>query len=110
MASLLATPVAVPSLGRPVVSQGVTGGKQLARVQPLYPAAARAMHLSGVVTIKIHVAKDGKVSRAEVVSGHPLLNAAALEAVKRWRYQPFKLNGEAIENDVSVQVRFDMPR
>lgn len=110
MASLLATPVAVPNLGRPAVSQGVTGGKQLNHDQPVYPSAARAMHLSGVVTIKIHVAKNGMVSRAEVVSGHPLLNGAALEAVKRWRYQPFKLNGEAIENDINVQVRFDMPR
>ena len=110
MASLLATPVAVPKLGRQTVSQGVTGGKQLVHVQPLYPSAARALHLSGLVTIKLHVAKNGMVSRAEVVSGHPLLNAAALEAVKRWRYQPFMLNGEAIENDVSVQVRFDMPR
>lgn len=110
MASLLAGPVAAPKLGRPNVSQGVTGGKQLVHDQPIYPSGARAMHLSGTVVIKIHVGKNGMVTRAEVVRGHPLLNAAALEAVKRWKYQPFMLNGEAIENDVDVQVRFDMPR
>jgi protein TonB len=110
MATLLAGPVAAPTLARTNISQGVTGGKQLVKVQPIYPSTARALHLSGVVTITAHVSTTGTVTDVRVIKGHPLLNAAAMDAVKRWKYQPFMLNGQAIENDINVQVKFDMPR
>jgi protein TonB len=102
--------VAAPNHTRVAVSQGVTGGKQILRVQPLYPATARAMHLSGTVTMVAHINKSGTVGEVEIVKGHPLLNAAAVDAVRRWKYEPFLLNGQPIENVVNVQVRFDLPR
>ena len=110
MASLLATPVETPKLSRSVVSQGVTGGKLLLQVQPQYPANARAMRLNGTVTMVARISKTGTVSKVDVISGHPMLNAAAVDAVRRWKYEPFKLNGEAIENDINVNVKFGMPR
>ena len=109
MANILAGPVVVPKLSA-AVSHGVTGGKQVLRVQPLYPAAARAMRLSGTVTMVAHISKSGTVSQVEVISGHAMLNAAAVDAVRRWKYEPFQLNGQPIENDVNVQVHFDIPR
>ncbi len=110
MASLLSGPVAAPTLGRANISRGVSGGRQIVKTQPVYPATARALHLSGVVVMTAHVSTNGTVSDVKVLRGHPLLNGAAIEAVKRWKYEPFMLNGEAIENDVNVQVKFDMPR
>jgi protein TonB len=109
VANILAGPVLVPKLSA-AVSQGVTGGKQVLRVQPLYPTAARSMRLSGTVTMLVHISKSGTVSQVSVLSGHAMLNAAAVDAVRRWKYEPFLLNGQPIENDVNVQVRFDMPR
>lgn len=109
MANILAGPVVVPKLSA-AVSQGVTGGKQVLRVQPIYPTAARTMRLSGTVTMLLHISKSGTVSQVKVLSGHPFLNAAAVDAVRRWKYEPFQLNGQPIENDVNVQVRFDIPR
>jgi protein TonB len=109
VANLLAGPVVVPKLSA-AVSQGVTGGKQVLRVQPLYPMAARTMQLSGTVTMLVHISKSGTVSQVKVLSGHPFLSAAAVDAVRRWKYEPFQLNGQPIENDINVQVRFDIPR
>jgi protein TonB len=97
-------------LGSPKVSQGVTGGRQVLRVQPLYPQAARTMRVTGIVVVRARVSKKGTVSEVEVVSGPAMLRSAAADAVKRWKYEPFLLNGQPIENDISVQVRFDLPQ
>lgn len=58
------------------------------RVQPAYPDLARKMNIAGVVKIEVVVAPNGTVKDARVVGGHPVLAGAALEAAKRWRFEP----------------------
>jgi TonB family protein len=107
--SILSSSVTVPRLERTIVSRGVTGGEQIARVEPQYPPNARSMRISGTVVLRAHISKAGSVSSVEIISGNPLLVNAAAAAVRRWRYRPFRLNGEPIENSVTVQVKFDQP-
>lgn len=110
VASILANPVPKPELVPQRISMGVTGGKQIRKVQPVYPQAARTMRLGGIVTVRAHVDRSGNVTKVDIVKGHPMLIAAALDAVRRWKYQPFLLNGQPIENDINVDVRFDLPQ
>jgi len=105
--SVLSAPAAAPLLETsPPVSQGVTGGKLIRWVEPLYPQAARNLRLSGAVVLKATVDTRGRVGQVRVISGSPLLAAAAVNAVKGWRYQPFLLNGKPITAEVDVKVNF----
>jgi len=76
------------------------------RVNPPYPALAKQARISGVVKLEGVIAKDGTIQRLRLVSGHPLLANAALEAVKQWRYRPTLLNGEAVEVIAPIDVNF----
>jgi protein TonB len=58
------------------------------KVQPTYPALARKMNLAGTVKIQVVVAPNGTVKDARVVGGHPVLATAALDAAKKWRFEP----------------------
>jgi TonB family protein len=58
------------------------------RVQPSYPELARKMNITGAVKIEVTVAPNGSVKEARVVGGHPVLASAALDAAKRWRFEP----------------------
>jgi len=58
------------------------------KVQPLYPELARKMNIAGTVKIEIVVAPNGTVKEARVVGGHPVLASAALDAAKKWRFEP----------------------
>jgi TonB family protein len=58
------------------------------RVQPEYPELARKMNITGTVKVQIVVLPNGSVKEAKVVGGHPVLASAALEAVKKWRFEP----------------------
>ena len=68
---------------------------------PAYPEIARKMSLAGTVKIEITVGPDGKVKHANVIGGHPVLVAPALEAVKSWEYEPTKT-----ESTITVQIDF----
>jgi TonB family protein len=57
-------------------------------VQPEYPDLARKMNITGTVKVQVVVAPNGTVKEAKVVGGHPVLAGAALEAVKKWRFEP----------------------
>jgi TonB family protein len=58
------------------------------KVQPLYPELAHKMNISGTVKIEVKVAPNGAVKEARVVGGHPVLATAALDAAKKWRFEP----------------------
>jgi TonB family protein len=58
------------------------------KVQPLYPELAHKMNISGTVKIQVTVAPNGTVKEAHVLGGHPVLATAALEAAKKWRFEP----------------------
>jgi protein TonB len=80
------------------------------RVNPVYPPVAQAAQVEGAVVLEATVGKDGRVDAVRVVNGSPLLNAAATEAVKQWRYEPLLLNGEPVPFVLTVTVSFKMPR
>src|SRR5579884_3607074 len=106
------TPVAVPKVATPQrvrVSQGVTQGMVLHKVNPVYPALARAARVQGSVVLAAIIGKDGTIQNLHVISSSsPLLIQAALDAVKQWRYRPYILNGEPVEVDTQVTVNFTL--
>lgn len=69
-------------------SQGPAVRKVKMHVQPVYPEMARHMKLAGVVKLELTIAPDGKVKNVKVLGGHPLLAEAAVDAAKRWTYEP----------------------
>ena len=88
------------------VGGNVASAKLLNRVQPVYPPLARQTRISGTVRLHAIVAKDGAIQSLEVISGHPVLQQAALDAVRQWRYEPTLLNGEPVEVDTTIDVVF----
>lgn len=101
-----ASNVARPSLARIRVSQGVSQGMVIKRVQPRYPANALAAHIQGAVQIEATVNKEGIVVNPKVLSGDSVLAAAALEAVRQWRYKPYYLDGEPVEIQTQITIKF----
>ena len=80
--------------------------KLVQMVKPVYPAPAKILHLSGPVYLHAIIGTDGGIQNLEVVRGHPLLAAAALEAVRQWRYRPTILGGQAVEVETTITVNF----
>ncbi len=105
------TPTAVPKVATPSrirVSQGVSQGLLIHQVRPTYPALARQARIQGTVVLQAVIGKDGNIQNLKVVSGHPMLAPAALEAVKQWKYKPYYLNGEPVEVDTTINVNFTL--
>jgi protein TonB len=78
------------------------------KVQPVYPPLARQTRISGTVRLHAIISKNGTVQQLEVLSGHPLLVRAAMDAVQQWRYKPTLLNGEPVEVDTTIDVIFSL--
>ncbi|HYX70512.1 MAG TPA: energy transducer TonB [Terriglobales bacterium] len=96
-----------PALPRPAaVSGGVIEGYLVQRVQPLYPHLAKLTGVQGDVILQAMIDRDGRIEQLQAVSGHPLLVSAALEAVRQWRYRPYRLNGQPVEVETQITVRF----
>jgi protein TonB len=79
------------------------------QVQPVYPPLAKQARIEGMVALKATIAKDGTVQDVTVVSGHPLLLQAAMDAVKQWIYQPTLLNGQPMELSTQINLNFALP-
>ena len=79
------------------ISGGVLNGKALRLVQPTYPPIAKSAHASGQVRVQILLDENGNVISASVVSGHPLLAAAALAAARASKWTPTKLSGQPVK-------------
>jgi periplasmic protein TonB len=90
------------------VSSGVAAGHLLAPIKPMYPAIARWAHVQGTVVIEAVITKQGLVGQARVVSGPAILAQAALEAVDRARYEPYRLNGESVEVETTINIVFTL--
>ena len=86
----------------------VQQAKLINRVQPVYPPLAKQARIQGNVVLHAIIAKDGTIQELQVLSGHPLLVQAALDAVRQWRYQPTLLNGDPVEVDTTVTVVFTL--
>jgi TonB family protein len=100
------TSTAVPQRVR--VSSGVARGLLVSKVDPMYPPDARDQRIQGVVILQATIDKEGNVASLQLVSGHPMLAPAAIEAVKQWKYRPYLLNGNPLEVNTQIQVNFTL--
>jgi TonB family protein len=101
----LATSPTLPRLDVPI-SQGTAGGVLVYKVQPVYPAEARRMHVEGNVVIDAVVTAQGQVNETKLVNGDPMLAPVAMDAVRRWRYTPYLLNGKPIPKQTRITISF----
>lgn len=109
LAPLLGSPVSTPQLSHLAVSQGVSGGRLTHRVSPTYPAQALLLRLQGRVVLDAIIAEDGTLHDLKVVQGHPVLAKSALQAVERWRYTPYQLDGRPVKTETTITVDFKLP-
>jgi protein TonB len=82
----------------------------LRKTVPSYPSIARAAGVQGTVNLQATISKLGTIENLRVVSGPPMLQQAALDAVKSWRYKPYLLDGEPTEVETTVSVIFSLGR
>ncbi len=88
------------------VSGPIQQAQLTSSIEPRYPAIARQTKTEGTVVLHAIISRDGRITALEVVSGHPLLVQAALDAVRQWRYRPTYLGGEPVEVETSITVIF----
>jgi TonB family protein len=91
------------------ISQGVSQGLLIKKVQPVYPKNALTMHVEGAVELMATISTSGSITAVKVVSGEPVLTKAASDAVKQWKYKPYLLNGEPVEIQTQITVNFKLP-
>jgi TonB family protein len=90
------------------VGSGVQASKLIRKVLPVYPELAKRAHVEGNVILQILIDEDGTVANVQVLQSHPLLETAAIDAVKQWRYSTTLLNGIAIPVQTTVSVEFKL--
>jgi protein TonB len=76
------------------------------QVKPIYPPLAKQARIQGPVVLQATIGRDGSIQHLQVLSGHPMLTKAAVDAVQQWRYRPYLLNGEAVEVETQITVNF----
>jgi len=90
------------------LSRGVVAAKAVYQPKPLYPQLAIIARIQGTVVLQAIIGKDGAIQDLKVVSGHPLLVRAAMEAVKTWRYQPTLLSSDPVDVLTEIEVNFNL--
>ena len=103
-ASLIPPPSPVRNSRRP--TSVMMQGNLIDRIEPVYPPIARAVRIQGTVILRAIISRGGAIENLQVVSGHPMLIKAAMDAVKQWRYRPYVLNGQPVEVETQVTVNF----
>jgi protein TonB len=104
------TPRVVPLApkGPTRVPSSIAAGLLIRKVIPQYPPLARAARVEGTVVLAATISKEGTIINLRVVSGPPMLQQAALDAVSQWRYRPYLLNGEPVDVETTVNVIFTL--
>jgi periplasmic protein TonB len=97
-----------PPTARPPRISHMMEGNLVYKVQPVYPALARAARIQGAVVIRAVISRTGTIENLQTLSGHPMLVGAALDAVRQWRYRPYILNGDPVEVETQVTVNFSL--
>ena len=90
------------------VGGNVQQAKLVRQPRPVYPPLAKQARIQGVVKLNAIISRDGTIQNLSVISGHPLLVPAAMDAVKQWVYQPTLLNGEPVEVVTQIDVNFTL--
>jgi TonB family protein len=88
------------------VGGNVQAANLVSRVDPVYPPLAKQAQIQGTVSLSAVIGKDGHVQDIRVISGHPLLVQAALDAVKEWVYRTTSPNGEPVEVSTTIEINF----
>lgn len=107
-------PSAHNTVPQPSISKCVTLPREVAEgllrvsTKPIYPPAAVKMHISGIVTFDAAISREGTITTLSVVSGPPMLVQAAFDAVRDWRYEPFRVNGESVPVCTTIQQIFSL--
>jgi protein TonB len=92
------------------VSTAVEAGLLIQKITPIYPPIAKAARVEGTVRLAATISKAGNIENLRVVSGQPMLQQAALDAVKNWLYRPYLLDGQPVEVETTVDVVFTLSR
>jgi protein TonB len=91
-----------------VISKGVADGMVIQRIIPHYPPIAQASRTQGTVVLQAVISKNGTIENLHVVSGSPMLQQAAIDAVSQWRYRPYLLNGQPVDVETAINVVFNL--
>ena len=83
-------------------------GHLINKVQPQYPQQARVNGISGTVHLHAIIGKDGRIRSLTVMDGHPTLAYASQEAVRQWRYAPYMRDGQPVEVETTITVKFGL--
>ena len=92
----------------PIRVGSISEANLIHRVQPVYPSLAKAARIQGNVEFTALISREGRIKNLQLVSGHPLLVAAAREAILQWQYRPTLLNGEPVEVMTTIVVHFSL--
>jgi protein TonB len=90
------------------ISSGLMAGNLLDKTVPQYPAIAIAAGIQGIVVLQATISSNGSIKNLRVISGPSMLQQAALDAVRSWRYKPYLLNGEPVEVETTINVVFNL--
>jgi protein TonB len=90
------------------ISSGVMQGMLLLKTTPVYPPIAKAARVSGTVVLQATISKTGSIENLHIISGPAMLQQAAMQAVRSWRYRPYLLNNEPVEVETTVNVIFSL--
>jgi protein TonB len=113
-ALMITAAIAVPAIYASVDREQVRVGgdikepKKIKDVKPVYPEAAKAAGVQGIVIIEVVIGTDGSVNEAKVLRPVPELDRAAIDAVMQWKYTPTLLNGEPVKVIMTVTVTFTL--
>jgi protein TonB len=83
-------------------------GDLVRKILPTYPPLARSARIQGQVVLQAMISPQGMIEKLRVLSGHPMLVPAAIEAVRQWRYRPYILNNEPVEVETQITVNFSL--
>jgi TonB family protein len=96
---------------RPVkIGSGAADGLLINKIPPAYPLEAKLVRLEGTVVLKAIIDRKGEVSEVIALSGPPLLESAAVDAVRQWQYRPYSLNGQPVDVETTIEVVFALDR
>jgi len=90
------------------ISAGVAQGMLLQKTIPVYPPIAKAARVSGTVVLQATISKSGTIENLRVIGGPAMLQQAAMDAVRQWRYKPYLLNNDPVEVETTVNVIFSL--
>jgi protein TonB len=99
---------APPERVAPVRISHMSEGDLIRKVLPTYPPLARGVRIQGQVVLQAVISKQGTIENLRLLSGHPMLVSAAIEAVRQWRYRPYILNNEPVEVETQITVNFSL--